>query len=229
MGGRFAPVGTAVLVFALVLVLAARAAGAGDLFGENRDHPWKEAPEPVDEDEIRALEFDPDVVASLDRRTGSSAELLFGRNADKPIGLAWRVGSTVADGIVRGERGGLRAKGYVVFLAERSYGTALDRIGVVKTSDPLAPVTLSGTGGPGHSTMDVLLKLRDWQRQTPFDLVGAGADWLEIELRAVPEDVGRLAASARELAPEAVGRDGPELERFANEVRRTRRVLLWWE
>lgn len=195
-------------------------------------HPWKESTRASDQD-VAALGFDPAVVELLDEKTAAKADLLYGPKGSRwpAMGLAWPVESTRSDGLMRSERAGLAARGYVLFLAERNYGTDPDRIAIVKATDPLAPVALRETAGPDGKTTNrrLLERLRRWGAETPFDLLGAGPDWVEIELRQVPGELEAFVRSVGEIAPDAVGGEAGSAARLEEEIRRTRRLLLWWE
>lgn len=216
-----------------ILLLARLLAAPAPPALDSSAHPWKEVEGPASDKDVKALGFDADVVALLDGKTGRKADVLYGPRGSKwpGVGLVWGAEAKAADAIVHQSREALAAKGYVVFVAERNYGTELDQVGVVKSADRFAPILALGTAGPSFevSTPDVIAKLQQWDRRAPLDLLGAGPDWLEIEFRQVPADATEIAREARDLAPDSLGRDADSLTRLVDQLQRTRRLMLWWE
>ena len=223
-------------VLGLFLAAAAPAAGI-DLFGlgggeEPAPTTWSELPKMPEPADARRLKIHEDVVDLLSEKTGAPPGFLYGPKGEREeaIGLAWPVGAARGDELVRAERERFAKSGYALFLAERNFGIAPDRIAVLPATDPFAPVLALGTAGPDGATSNetVVARLREWRQETGLELLGAGPDWVEVELSRLPKDVDELVRETAALAPAAVGDDETSRERFTNELRRSRRLYLWW-
>lgn len=206
-----------------------------DLIGsdERDESAWRDPAAPATEEQIRELGFDEEVVATVTEAIGERPRNLHGAGGESEvrIGLVWTVESSRSGSFVEELAPTLARRGYQLFLTRRSFGTADDRIGLVKTEDPLTLLRLQAVGDPDPSvtTAEIVRRLRDWDQEHPWDLVGVGPDWVEIRFRSVPDDLDRLLYQAREIAPAAVGTGTSEVDALRRVVRKSGRLLLWWE
>ena len=220
----------AVIVATLVLSAPALAFDWKDFTGDAppTERTWKEFDAPASADEMKALGVDTDLAEMMRNRTSGPGTLLRGADDDAPIGLQWPTESTASVALVRQLRDELVKRGFVIFVAERNFGTGPDHVGLMQGAEPES-VIVKRVVPPGLARDAWLERLRGWRKDAPWDLVGVGADWLEIEFREAPpkperwlEEIGRIAPASFGGAPE--GRDA-----FRETLVRTRRALLWWK
>jgi hypothetical protein len=213
------------LFLALGVPAHLEAAGGFDPEG----HAWNEAPPAASETDVRLLGIEDDVVSLIEGKTGGKAQLFRGGDGARAVGLVWSAAAGKTDAILDSVRRPLAARGYSLFVAERNYGTAPDRIAVVKSRDPVAPLVATGAAGPGVTNAELVARVREWSRRDPLEIRGAGADWVEIEFARPPAALDALADEIRRLAPAAVPPTADGLADLKAGIVRTRRVLLWWE
>jgi hypothetical protein len=115
----------------------------------------------------------------------------------------------------------------VIFVAERSFGTAPDHVGLVRAAEPVE-VVLNRTVPPGISAEEWMVRLRGWWKEAAWELLGVGEDWLEIDFPEAPARPDYWVEEIARTAPAAVeGADAKSTLRDA--IVRTRRALLWWK
>src|SRR6185503_10271544 len=192
------------LAVALALTTtSAVSAHAFDWKGMPSDEPvertWKDLDAPASPEEMSALGVDADLAEMMRNRTAGPPTLLHGASADAPLGLQWPVEATASVGLVGQLRAELAKRGLVIFVADRSFGTGPDHVALVRAADPVDVVS-KRVIPPGMKLEDWTARLREWQAKSPWDLVGVGKDWLEIEFREPPakpdwwvEEITRIA------------------------------------
>lgn len=120
---------------------------------------------------------------------------------------------------------------YVVFKSEQNFGRGPDRVAVLRSSDRYDALRTMGTNGTNYDihTDSIITRLRQWDRRYGLTLVGAGFDWVEVELRRVPADWMILAREVYRFCPDVVEQGTLTVEASAAEMKRTRTIYLWWD
>lgn len=120
--------------------------------------------------------------------------------------------------------------GVIVFQSEQNFGPRPDRLAVLRTRDPLDAVRVMGTRGVNHGidTDSIISRLRDWDVRYGLGIIGAGRDWVEADL-TVLDEVDRLAAEVFAFCPDVVEQGTGTVEALADEMRRRRKLYLWWD
>ena len=179
-----------------------------------------------------------DAVAQVEVLTGAK-----GRDGKSPDGEP-------LDGVVlfdvKGERGldlvmshrdRLRPAGAYLFLYDHGFGTAPDVVALAPTSDKLDVVRRAQTDGInyGHDNAAVGAWLRELDRDEPFDITGAGLDFVEGRFLAPVKDRTKLAERIHAFCPDFVDQGLGLSERgephaliqkyFASNVE----FFFWWD
>lgn len=226
------------LICGLVAASPAAAIAWGGLFGGEEEpapeqHPWADGTAPASDDEIRALGVTSELAEMLRNRTGTDPGLFRGAAEETPIGLVWRVGPTASTRLVRDLREELARRGFTFFVAHRRFGTGADEVALVRVEKPLDVLERVGAPGAkaGLSTADVVRRLDEWARIAEWSLLGAGADWIEIDFDPVPapDVLGRILEEGSRLAPSAVPADPTARDRLRATITAERRLLLFWD
>lgn len=215
----FRLLGVVLVLFASVLPGAAQAKGLS----------------PHEEELTRRIGFDRSVVLLVKEAGPEHVRRLIGYNEDGYQLLA--DGITV---IVAQERAGralsalrrqLSSRGYQVFLVDENTSTGTATIGVLRSSDHYDILRVMQTRGVDHDVMneDVIAKLKSWEKRSAFRISGAGYDWVEIEFLRLPADLKAFAQDAGEFCPNAADDEAGGPEGLAGEIRRTKRLSLWWD
>ncbi len=125
----------------------------------------------------------------------------------------------------------LASRGYMAFVIEMNEGIRTDRIGILKGTDPYDILRVMHTNGEQYdiSNGDIIDRLKEWQKQYPFDIIGAENDWVEVEFRVLPADLKAFAQEVADFCPDAVEQDAGGIVGLSKDIKATRRLFLWWE
>jgi hypothetical protein len=124
----------------------------------------------------------------------------------------------------------LAPSGYLVFVVEMNDRIKRDRLGIIKGTDQFDILGVMQTNGEDDDVSHeaIIAQLREWEQQNPFDIIGAENDWVELELKTVPKDLMSFAEDVYDFCPDAVDEGAASVKELANQVKATRRLLLWW-
>jgi hypothetical protein len=131
-------------------------------------------------------------------------------------------------------RSSLKAKlaplGYLVFFVEMNDRIKRDRLGIIKGTDQFDILGVMQTNGESDdlSHGEIIEQLRDWERQYPFEIIGAENDWVELEFKTVPKDLISFAEEVYDFCPAVVDEGAGTVKELANQLKASRRLLLWW-
>lgn len=119
---------------------------------------------------------------------------------------------------------------HVVFQSEQNFGHAPDRVALLRSSDPYDALRTMSTNGANHGigTDSIIARLREWDRRYGVTLIGAGDDWVEMELGRAPSDWVALAREVYEFCPDVVDQGAETVEALAAEMKQKRIIFLWW-
>ena len=231
MGGRVNSVfskGLGPLSLSVLVLLSLPVLGAGTPGGLS----------PHEEELTRRIGFDPAVVLIVKQEAAEhTVRRLVGFNEDGYQLLADGITATVrrerADRIRAALRRKLLARRYLVFLADENEETGTATIGVLRGGDQFEILRVMQTNGPHQDVKneDVIEKLSSWHKRAPFEIIGAGYDWVEIEFLKLPGDMAGFVKDLYEFCPDAVDADGGAAEEkdMADRISASRRLSLWWD
>jgi len=126
-----------------------------------------------------------------------------------------------------------RKKGYTIFLLENNFNinNEPDIIGVLKTTDKYSILQQISTNGINYDiTTDSLIKIiRVFDEKYNLELVGASGDWCEFDIVNEPEDWLKFAAEVYAVCPDVVDQGSGTIEALADEMKKSKRLFLWWD
>jgi len=192
---------------------------------------------PQDEELAERIGFDKEVLFIVREDSNVQLHQLTGFDENgtktKVNGLSIRVPYEKSEQLVFNLRPKLRPKGYMVFLSEMNFGIGNepDEIAILKGTDQYEILRIKQTNGInyGVENKDVIDKLKEWEELYPFEILGADFDWVEAEFKTVPEDMDSFAEEVYEFCPDVVDQGTGTVEDLAEEMRKTKRLFLWWD
>jgi hypothetical protein len=119
---------------------------------------------------------------------------------------------------------------YMPFVVEMNEGLKIDKIGIIKGTDQFEILRIMHTAGSEYdiSNQDVIDRLKEWEVNSPFDILGADSDWVEIEFRILPKDLTAFAEEVNDFCPDAVD-EGQGIADLAKEIQKTKKLFLLWD
>jgi hypothetical protein len=121
--------------------------------------------------------------------------------------------------------------GYLAFVIEVNAGTRTDKIGVLKGTDQYAILRVMQTDGDEYdiSNSDIVERLQEWGTSSPFNILGADTDWVEIEFKRLPKDLDAFSREVSDFCPDAVDQGPGGVVELARKIRHTKRLFLRWD
>lgn len=217
--------GTVAIILLLALIVAPSAASAAER-GPLSAH---------DAQLLSQTGFDRQVFEAVREETRSPLHRLSGYDEDGyqilVNGLTAVVPHGKADQVLAALRRRLAALRYQAFIIEESPTVRTDRIAILRGTDQYEILRVMHTHGEDSEVapQDIIDVLKEWEKQSPFDIVGAENDWVELEFRVLPKDLKTFINAVIELCPDAVDGSPGEVAELVRELVTTRRLLLWWE
>jgi tetratricopeptide (TPR) repeat protein len=103
----------------------------------------------------------------------------------------------------------LQPAGYRAFwgqVARSPNADETNELVVLKTTDQYEILRLRQTNGANYevSLTDIISRLKKWEKQCSFDIIGAGADWVAIEFKKLPADICRFTEEMYLFCPDTV-------------------------
>jgi hypothetical protein len=190
---------------------------------------------PYAEELARIIKFDRQILIIVKEETQDRIGRLIGYDEkDYQIiapGIVVSVPEEKTDRILASLRQKLRHFKYLPFVVEMNEGLKVDRIGILKTTDQYEILRVMHTDGDdyGISNQDVIERLKEWEEYTPFDIIGADNDWVEIEFKGMPRDLKAFAAEVYDFCPDAIDQGPGSVEGLIKDIKRTQRLFLWWD
>ncbi len=120
---------------------------------------------------------------------------------------------------------------YMAFVVEMNAGLKVDKIGVLKGMDQYEILRVMHTDGDDYdiSNQDVIDRLKEWEKISSFDIIGADNDWVEIEFKTLPRDLKAFTEEVYDFCPDAVDQGPGSPSELAKEIQQTKRLFLWWD
>ncbi len=187
------------------------------------------------EELAKILKFDRNVLVLVKRETQEQIHRLVGfdENGYQIIapGIAVPVPEDKTDSVLDSLRKKLLPLKYMAFVVEINSGLKIDKIGVLKGTDQYEILRIMQTGGEEYdiTNQDVIDRLKEWEKIASFDIIGADSDWVEIEFKSLPKDLNDFVEEVYEFCPDAVDQGPGSIEGLIKEIKRTKRLFLWWD
>lgn len=175
------------------------------------------------------------VLALVKKESGSVLSRMHGYDPDgyqiKAKGITVAVSEEKAEPLLGRLRRRLARRGYMAFIIEVNEKIKTASLGVVKGTDQFDILRIMHTNGNDSdiSNQDIIDRLQEWKRTAPLDIIGAENGWVEIEFKTLPKDMRSFAAEVYEFCPDTVDRDAGSIAELERQIKRTRRLMLWWE
>lgn len=124
-------------------------------------------------------------------------------------------------------------KGYIVFQSEKNFAFKPDKVSVIKSNDQYDIVRIMQTSGNDFPIQNeaIIAKLKEWEKNYPFEVIGAAHDWVEAKFKVMPKDMHAFAKEAYAICPDIVG-GGPTIrtvEDLAKAIEESKGFYLWWD
>jgi hypothetical protein len=187
------------------------------------------------EELAKILKFDRNVLVLVKKETQGQIHRLIGFDEDGyqifAPGITVPVPEDRTDSILESLRKKLLPLQYMAFVVEINSGLKIDKIGILKGTDQYEILRIMQTGGEEYdiTNQDVIDRLKEWEKIASFDIIGADSDWVEIEFESVPKDLHDFAGEVYEFCPDAVDQGPGSVEGLIKEIKRTKRLFLWWD
>ncbi len=190
---------------------------------------------PHEEDLAKLVGFEKRVLLLVKEVIGEDVHRLTGYDEnDYQImapGISVEVPEDKADALLASLRKRLRPLKYMAFVIETNEGIKTDKIGVIKGNDQYDILRVMQTDGNSYDITndDVVERLQEWEAASPFEIVGAGSDWVDIKFKTLPKDMKAFSEEVYEFCPDAVEQGAGSVEELQKEIEKTKRLLLWWD
>ena len=190
---------------------------------------------PHAEELAKSVRFDRQVLIAAKEESGASVYRLVGYDEkDYQImadGVAVLVPENRTDMVLDSLRRKLSPLKYMAFVVEMNAGIKTDRIGILRGTDQYDILRVMHTDGDdyGISNEDVIERLKDWEKSSPFDIMGADNDWVELEFKTLPKDLKAFVEEVYDFCPDAVDQGPGTIAGLITEIQLTKRLFLWWD
>lgn len=190
---------------------------------------------PYAEELAKVIKFDRKVLVIVKEEAQEHIQRLVGfdENGYQIIapGIAVSVPEDKTDRVLSSLRQKLLPLHYMAFVVEMNEGLKTDKIGILKGIDQYEILRIMHTDGDEYdiTNQDVIDRLKDWEKISAFDIIGADSDWVEIEFKTLPKDLKAFGEEVYEFSPDAIDQGPGTVEGLIKEIKRTNRLFLLWE
>lgn len=148
-------------------------------------------------------------------------------------GLVFRESNDKSYNIVLSLKEKLRKMGYSIFLLENNFNidNKPDNVGILKTTDQYTVLRQIATDGINWDiTNDSLVSIiKRFDKKYSLELIGASGDWCEFVIHYEPQSWAQFAEEVYKICPDVVDQGTGSVEALAAEMKRTKRLYLWWD
>ena len=190
---------------------------------------------PAAEELAKSVKFDRQVLIIAKGESQDHIGRLVGFDEDNyqiiAPGIVISVPEDKTDRVLSSLRKKLLSLKYMAFVVEMNEGLKIDKIGIIKGTDQYEILRIMHTDGDDYdiSNQDVIDRLKEWEINSPFDILGSDSDWVEIEFKTLPKDLTAFAQEVRDFCPDAVDQGPGGIAELAKEIQKTRKLFLLWE
>jgi len=187
-----------------------------------------------EEDLAKAVKFDRLILSIVKDETHERLQRLVGydENGYRIVapGIAVTVPAEKAESVFTALRAKLRTYGYQVFIVEKNDLLKIDKVGVIKGTDQYEIVRIMHTDGDEDTmvTDDIIDRLKEWEKISSFEIIGADNDWVELEFSRLPRDLKAFGEDIYDFSPDAVDEGQRTVEGLLKELVKTKRLFLSW-
>nr|WP_276577812.1 MULTISPECIES: DUF4253 domain-containing protein [Bacillus] len=125
---------------------------------------------------------------------------------------------------------------YLAFICERSFSQGSKSkcsIGSIQGNGQFDILAIQPTNGVNYevSNKDVIFKLRKWNDRYPFIIISADYDWVDTIFSVLPTDaeMQSFAQEMYEFCPDIVEQGTESIEELVEEIKKTKKLFLWWD
>lgn len=124
-----------------------------------------------------------------------------------------------------------KEKGYFIYISEQNFGYESDEVSVLKATNQFEILMVEETDGInyGLENKDVIAKLREWNIKYPFQIIGAGFDWVEAIFVKKPSDMKAFSKELYEFCPDIVDQGVGSVKNLETEMNKSDVLYLWWD
>ncbi len=190
---------------------------------------------PAAEELAKSIKFDRQVLIIAKGESQDRIGRLIGFDEDGyqiiAPGIAVSVPEERTDHVLSSLRKKLLPLKYMAFVVEMNAGIKIDKIGIIKGTDQYEILRIMHTDGNEYdiSNQDVIDRLKEWEINSPFDILGADEDWVEIEFKILPKDLNAFAEEVYDFCPDAVDQGPGSIAELAKEIQKTKKLFLLWD
>lgn len=107
------------------------------------------------------------------------------------------------------------------------------KVGLLKGNDQFEILKIQQTNGNNYDigNKEVIAKLKKWNSRFPFDIIGAGFDWVEANFKVLPSDkeIKSFAKEIYDFCPDVVEQGAGDIKSLIEEIKNSRKLYLWWD
>jgi hypothetical protein len=190
---------------------------------------------PASEELAKSIKFDRQVLIIAKGESQDHIGRLIGFDEENyqiiAPGIVISVPEDKTDHVLSSLRQKLLPLKYMPFVVEMNEGLKIDKIGIIKGTDQYEILRIMHTDGDEYdiSNQDVIDRLKEWEINSPFDIIGADSDWVEIEFKILPKDLTAFAEEVYDFCPDAVDQGPGSTAELAKEIQKTKKLFLWWD
>lgn len=123
--------------------------------------------------------------------------------------------------------------GYLIYISEENFGYYPDEVSVLKSKDQFDILKAEGTDGTnwGLNNDDIIAQLKTWNNNYPFEIVGAGYDFVVAIFLEKPngDDMKKFAREVYKFCPDVVDQGTGTVEELEKEMIKSGMLYLWWD
>lgn len=189
------------------------------------------------------LGFPPELISQLELAAGAEAEPFFATvvvhsenmkgetGFEKALLSGFSLRTKRVDELISSYRASLRARGYLIFRSQKSYGKLNDIASVVRGSNTYEILKLQRTEAPNyHLDGRAIIKwLQARQNEASFVITGAGPDWLEARFTKPLKNARSFAWKIAAFAPDVLDHGPQTVEKLSERMKRTDGFFLVWD
>lgn len=146
-------------------------------------------------------------------------------------GVSFKVDERKAREVVFSLKDKFLSKGYLIYISESNFGYKPDEITIIKSKNQFDILILEETNGINYGIENdsVIKTLKNWNEQHPFQIIGAGFDYIEAVFIVPPTDIKTFAKKVYEFCPDIVEQGTGTIEKLEEELEMTGVLYLWWD